>query len=73
MLLFGRKFQTFTIQEHSVDQSSIKILEIGSTEFKFLKQFRKLLEPKNDQHTAKKACGGHNVDCYLKKLNTIQS
>ena len=39
------------------------------TSIKFVKQFRKWLEARKDQHTARKLWSEYTVDCYLNKLH----
>ena len=64
MYLYGQKFKIIAIKWNPVDQLSSEILWINYhaivsaswlTNHKYLKQLRKWLETRNDQHTAREA------------------
>ena len=69
MYLIGHTFKIIAIKRNLVDQSSCKILASWLTGIKYIKQFRKWLEARKDQQTAKKAWGDYIVNCYNNKLD----
>ena len=68
MYLFGHKFKI-------IDKKTKSCRPVDScrscrlTSIKYIKQFRKWLEARTNQHTARKAWSDYIVICYLKNLN----